>query len=83
MWAQLGHALQSSLADRAHLLWQDYFVLEAVGRAAIAFFGSRLSWCEPLVAQICLLSTGPHLLGCVFGCASDGTKREALSCQPY
>ena len=36
------YTLQSRLADRAHLQSQD-FVLEAVGKAAIAFCVSRLS----------------------------------------
>ena len=36
--SQLGPVLQRCLADRAHLLWQ-HFVVEVVGRAAIASLG--------------------------------------------
>ena len=82
MWARLGHALQRSLVDRAHLLWQDYFVLEAVGRAVIALFGSQLSCCEPLLAQNTPLHSGPHLLVCLPDCASDDSNGEALRSHP-
>ncbi len=40
VWAPLPHTLHSCLADEARLLWWD-FVPEPVGRAAVAFFGSR------------------------------------------
>ena len=64
VWALLGHTLQSCLVDRAHLQWQD-FVLEVVGRAAIASSVPRLSWYEPLRPQISLLRSRPHLLVCL------------------
>ena len=78
MWALLGHTLQSHVAVRAHLQWQD-FVLEVVGRAVITFFVLRLSWCEPLVAEISLLCTGPHLLVCLLDLACDYIKGDAHS----
>ena len=49
VWALLPHTPQSCLADEARLLWWD-FVLEPVGRAAMAFFGPRQSQCQPLPA---------------------------------
>lgn len=83
MWAlppcRVDHTLQSSLGDRADLLWE---VLEVVGRAAIAFIGSRLSWYETLLVQICQLHAGPHLLVCLLDLACDGIKGEAHNFLP-
>ena len=76
--AGCGHTLQSCLVDRAHLQWQD-FVLEVVGRAAIASSVPRLSWYEPLGAQISLLRSGPHLLVCLLDFACEGSWVNAHS----
>ena len=78
VWALLGHTLQSCLVDRAHLQWQD-FVLDAAGRAALASSVPRLSWCEPLGAQISLLRSGPHLLVCLLDFACEGSWVNAHS----
>ena len=77
----LGPTLQSRLAEKARLLWQD-FALEPAGGAAIAFLGCRLSWREPLLAQSSPLHSRPHLLVRLLDSAPDGTNGEAQSFLP-
>lgn len=56
------------------------FAPELAGRAGISFLGSGLSSRKPLLAQISLFMSGPHLPYCLPDCASNMLREKSHEC---
>lgn len=83
MWLLLGHTLQICWW-MGLLCWtlcgaagSKTFVPELVGRAGISFLMSGLSSHKPLLAQMYLFLSGPHLLCCPVDCMSNILREKS------